>query len=665
MKLRDNDIGLLWDRSTTQTREPRQHVAKNVILPPCTWTAPTELPSLDGVKRIAIDVETRDEQLTALGPGVRRPDCYVIGIALGTDDGRRWYFPVRHEGGGNLDEGLVWAWAREELNAFTGRVTGAKLDYDLDWLAENGVTFAKCAGFDDVQIAEPLIDEWRYEFNLDALASDYLGEHKVDGLLREVAERYGWTTDKELKSNLWRLPAAYAGAYAEGDVDLPLRIFPLQVPKLEADDLLPIYSIESRLIPILVAMRRRGVPVNIGRADEIRAKLIIERDKYITEMRRLSSPTAELMIPDSFVQAIKDKGITVPLTKKTKAHSITKGFLEKYEGDPLIDAIAAGRKINTTINTFLDGHILGHHINGRIHCEFKQLKDDGGGTIARIAAANPNLSNVPARDEELAPLIRGIFMPEQGEKWQRDDYAQIEYKLLAHFAVGPGADEVRRKYNDDPLTDYHKMCAEFCDIDPEDKRRRKQVKGINFAKGYGARAPKLASLIKCSLAEAEDFIELYERKLPFTVSTFNAAQRWAEKHHYVTTILGRKQHFTLWEPRNNYNDPRPPLRREDALKEYGPGIQLFKSYAALNRKMQGSNADIMKKAMVDGWEAGICDVLGPYLITIYDELDTSNPQTKIGDEAGKELTRIMERAVQLRVPVVVDSDRGDTWGDCS
>jgi DNA polymerase I-like protein with 3'-5' exonuclease and polymerase domains len=664
---RDNDFGLLWNRgdgSGTKVRSAAPIMRPQVVLPPVDWSPPQEFPSLGGCKRISIDVETKDVDLQTLGPGVRRPGNYVVGLAVGADDGRRWYFPTRHEGGGNLDEALVWRWAREELNGFRGRVTGAYMGYDLDWLFENGVTFAGCAGFDDVQIAEPLIDEWRYSYGLDALATDYLGERKKDAQLWEAARLMGWETDREIKQNLWRLPAGYAGLYAEGDVDLPLRVFAAQAPKLEEQGLGTIYSVESRLIPILVHMRRRGVPVDVDRADEIRARLVIERDKYVAEMRRLSSPAAELMAPDSFVQYLRDDGIHPPLTKTGKP-SINKQFLLEHAGHPLCDAIRAGRRVNTIITTFLDGHILGHHINGRLHCEWKQLKGDDGGTIARMSAANPNLGNLPARDDELAPLIRSVFIPEEDCDWQRDDMSQIEYRLLAHFAVGPGSDDVRRMYNEDPKTDFHKYCASMCGIDPEDKRRRKAVKNINFGKTYGARAGKLGMLIGCSKAEAQEFIDLYEANLPFTVSTFNAAQRWAEKHGYVTSILGRRQHFSLWEPVDNWDEKRPPFRKPEALAEYGPRIKLYKTYAALNRKNQSSNADIMKKSMVDAWEAGVCDVLGAYYITVYDELDTPIPRTRQGDEAGKELTRIMERAVKLRVPVLVESERGKTWGDCS
>jgi len=678
MRLRDNDVGgLLWDRSIRRERavSTRQHAPAKVLppLPQTTWTPPIELPSLAGVKRLCIDVETRDPDLSILGPGVRRPNCYVVGLAVGTDDGRRWYLPTRHEGGGNLDEGLIWRWAREELNAFTGRVAGAKIDYDLDWLAENGVTFPHCAGFDDVQIAEPLLDEWRYEFSLNALAQDYFGERKVDAILNDAAAANGWTTEKQIKGNLWRLPASYAGAYAEGDVDLPLRILPLQMARIEAEGLSTIYSIESRLIPILVAMRRRGVPVNVNGAEEVRQGLVKRRDEYLAQVRHLAGPKAELLIPESLAPALRERGIQIPLTAgskgkpETRKPSITKALFEKYAGDDLIDAIAGGRKINTIINTFLDGTILGQSINGRLHCEFKQLKDDGGGTIARIAAANPNLSTIPARDKEMSPLIRGLFPAEEGEQWQSSDESQIEFRLGAHFGIGPNAEEVRQKYRDDPDTDFHNLAAEMMGIDTSSSTERKRIKSIHFGKGYGARGPKLAYLMKCSVAEAEDFIAEYDRKIPFASKSFDAAQRWAEKHGYVTSILGRKQRFSLWVPRKkNWDNPERPLRYEDALAAYGPNIERYKTYAAWNRKLQSSNADIMKKGMVDGWEAGLCapDALGPYLITIYDELDVSVPPTKRGDEAAKELDHIMANAVKLSVPVLVKSKRGRTWGEC-
>ena len=659
-----------------------------LFLPDSKWVAP-ELPSLRdrGIKRLSVDVETKDPDLATMGPGVRR-GAKIVGLAVGTDDGHRWYLPVGHQGGGNLDAGVVRDWAKDELNAARVEVVGTNLTYDMDFLAEWDVTFKRATAFHDVQIAEPLLDEWRDEYNLDALSRDYLGEGKDETLLKEAGAAFGFTTAKAIKQNLWRLPANLAGPYAEGDVDRPLRIFELQEKKIAAEGLDEVYTVERKLIPILVAMRRRGVPVNMKKVERLRARFVAERDRWVAELKRLAGPRAELMEAASLVDALRSRGIDVPLTAKTGVPSVTKILLERYQRDELVRVILNGRKFNTLINTFLDSQIAGHQINGRVHPTFKQGRDDEGGSLSRFAGSNPNLQFIPAResdwqeDQHIAPLIRGIFEPEKGELWQRDDFSQIEYRLLVHFAVGRGADDARALYNANPKTDYHKFVAEMLGVDPEDKIKRKRVKNTNFAKGYGAQAPKLADTFGCSVAEAEEFVREYEEKLPFAKDTFDAAAKWAKKRGFVVTVLNRKQRFPFWGP-GNYQRKIPGRvfrSREEAVKFYlhpnadgthnlyrkqqVRSVDRVNTYMALNRKLQGSSADITKKSMVDGWEAGICDVIGPYKITVHDELGSSIPKTKRGDEAGRELVRIMEQAVTLRVPVLVESERGKDWGEC-
>lgn len=631
-------------------------------MPPSTWMPPQELPSLAGVKRLCVDVETRDEFLTERGSGVRT-GAYVAGLGVGTDDGRRWYLPVRHEGGGNLDEGLVKRWAREEFGSFAGELVGAKLIYDLDFLAHPnwGVDFKNVKAYHDVLILEPLLDEWRFSYNLDSVGQTHLGESKREELLKEAIRAMGY--GDEVKENLWRLPAAYVGPYAEGDVDLPLRILPLQLKKIEEEGLQTVYEVERKLIPCLLAMKQRGVQVNTDRAEEVRGELVTRRDELLGRLKHLAGRQAEFMAPQSMEGALQDRGLDLQYTPKTREISITKEWLERNESDELCAIVLAGRKVNTTITTFMDGHILGHAVNGRIHCDFNQLKGEMGGTIARLSSSNPNLQNVPARDEEMSTLVRGMFEPDGDDEWERQDQSQVEYKLLAHYAVGDGAEECRRKYREEPATDYHKFCAEMCGIDPEDKIKRKRVKNINFAKGYGAGAERLAGQMKCSLAEAEEFIELYERNLPFTKATYDAAAKWGKNRGFVTSILGRRQRFPLWEPMG-YGNKGKPLRHAEALKEYGPRIQRSKTYTALNRKLQSSGADIMKKTMVDCYESGLIGVLGAPLLTVHDELDWSVPRTAAGREAADEAKHLGEVCVTLKVPLRVDCERGTNWGNC-
>lgn len=655
-------VGMMWQDALKASGTAE----RVLVLPPTTWTPPTALPELPTDGLLCVDVETKDTELKALGPGFLRPGNHIIGLAIGTEDGRRFYFPVRHEGGENMlcGEETVKAWAKAHLNRFTGWVVGAKLSYDLGWLRTWGVTFPNARGFHDIQILEPLLDEWRFSYSLDALAFDYLGIRKVEGELERVGQLNGWSGDA-IKSNLWRMAGGHVGRYAEGDVDLPLRILPLQLAKIEAEGLQHIYEIERKLIPLLVQMKWRGCRVDIPKAEIVKGELEIRRNDILKKIRHIAGQQAEFMAPETLVKALTARGLAVPLTPKSKAPSITKPWLEKFRSDELVRLIYDGRKLNTTINTFINGHILGHSVNGRIHCDFNQLKGDEGGTIARFSSSLPNLQNLPARDEELMPLIRGIFIPEDGEEWQLDDYSQVEYRLLVHYAIGQGAEEARALYNSDPATDFHKYVAKKMNIDPDDKIRRGRVKSVNFAKGYGAQAKRLASLMNCSEEDAKEFIAQYDHDLPFALETFKACERWMSKRGFVTTILGRKQRCTLWEPRNNYGENmRPPLPHAEALKSYGTYIQRYMTYAAMNRKFQASGADILKKAMVDGYEAGICNVIGPYLLTVHDELDNSIPKTKLGDEAGKELTHIMTKAVELKVPLLVSSERGENWGKC-
>lgn len=634
-----------------------------LLKPEGRWVAPAELPTLRGAKRISYDVETCDPDLDTLGPGVRRGG-YIVGMAVGVEHGPRWYLPMRHDGGGNLDPDLVERWAKSELNSFTGEVVGAHLGYDLDFSAEVGIDFASASGFYDVQIAEPLLDADRQEFNLDALAKDYLGEGKAEEELREYAIAYGCAkTRKMIKQNLWKFPAAACGLYGEADADRPLRIRELQLPRLEAEGLLPIFAVESELMPLLVAMRRRGVRVDLRQAGIVRKALVTRRDAALTQFRRLlGCPKAELYAPDSFAAALVDRGLPVGRTPKSGQYSITKDWLKAHAADEAIATLLEGRRLETTINTFIDGHVFKHARNGRIHGNFNQLKGDDGGTIARLSSDNPNLQNLPARDPELGPMTRSIFIPEDDEDWERDDYSQIEYRLLAHYARGRGSNEIRDRYRTNPKTDFHKVCGEFLGADAGDEFVRKRVKNTNFCKVYGGGIGKIARTFGCSEEEAQRFVDKYDRELPFVNDTYEYAERRGRANGFVTTVGGRRMRFNEWVPVRSRN--QRPLPRELALKEYGPRIERFKTYRALNFGLQGGAADIMKKGMTDAARSGAFKIIGVPLVTVHDELGQSIARTKIADEAAREVRRCMENTYELRVPMIVDHSRGESWGKC-
>jgi DNA polymerase-1 len=326
--------------------------------------------------------------------------------------------------------------------------------------------------------------------------------------------------------------------------------------------------------------------------------------------------------------------------------------------------------------------VINHTVDGRIYCTFNQLKrerDGGGdnqGTIARLSSASPNMQQVAGRkkdaddlldiDDPIGPMVRGLFLPDEGDVWQCIDESQIEFRFLVNKAVGPGAEEAVRAYSDDPTTDYHKLTATMARIDPEDRVARRRVKNVNFSYVNGAGQGKIAELLQCSREDAEAFMELYNTRLPFVRQTYRAATAEAERTGVIETVLGRKQRFPFWEPRDNYGrDKSPPLPHDRALAEYGPSIRRAWAYRGTNRYISGSAADLMKKSMVDGWEAGVCGPLGAFLLTVHDELDLSVPPTSEAAEAAAELRHIMETCIRCRVPILTESKTGPDWGACA
>lgn len=660
--------------------------------PESDWMPPGDLPpALSGVRRFGLDVETKDPELQDKGPGARRPGCHIVGISVSVPGWGKAYYPIRHEAPGarvaNMDPSFVLDWLRDECASYTGEVVGANIGYDLDFLAQDNVVFSPDATFLDVQVAEPLLDEYRRTYKLEQLGIDYEGSGKDEALLRQAAEVYGIPASK-VKANIWRLPPEYAGPYAEEDADLPLRIIQKQLERLEAEGLMPVFQMESELIPLLVEMRRRGVRVDLDRAEEVGRQMRQRRDDQLAEIKRLSGKALDIWSADSLGPALEERGFALARTGKTGNYSIRKEWLNANTHDELVAAVAAARRYDKVDNTFIKGHIFGHQIDGRIHCEFNQLRGDDKGTVAgRFSSTNPNLQQITARDEELAPLIRSLFVPDEGEVWEALDWSQIEYRFLAHFAAAMAragkmteaacraALEAAALYCRDPQADFHATCADFAGMDGTDKYVRKLVKNVNFGKVYGAGPPKIAMTMGKSLEEAKEFIETYERNLPFVPEMYGETEKAAARRGYIRTISGRRARFPFWEPRNS-EDGAPPLKWDAACERYlkrsGDDVTEREArrrlkraftYRALNRLLQGSAADLMKEAMRQIRRSGVASSIGPPLLTVHDELALSRPQTPEGEEAVREVKHIMETCMTLEVPIIADRESGPTWGD--
>ena len=326
--------------------------------------------------------------------------------------------------------------------------------------------------------------------------------------------------------------------------------------------------------------------------------------------------------------------------------SFTKNFLQN-QTDPVVKAIAHAREINKSHTTFIDT-ILKHSHNGRIHAEINQIRSDQGGTVTgRFSYNNPNLQQIPARNKELGPRIRSLFIPEEGMTWGCFDYSQQEPRLVTHYAALDGlygVEEVLDAYNGGEA-DFHQIVAEMADIP------RSQAKTINLGLFYGMGKNKLQAELGVSKENAEDLFRTYHDKVPFVKMLMESVMRRAQDRGRVRTLLGRRCRFDLWEP--NQFGIHKALPHEEALAEHGPGIKRAFTYKALNRLIQGSAADMTKKAMVELHKEGIT----PH-IQVHDELDISVVNSL---EAAK-IKDIMESAVELEVPNKVDYESGPNWG---
>lgn len=621
--MRSDDVGLFWH---DQHNEKGKQVWNRPLapIPMSNWRPIDSLPDLSAAKKISLDTETYDPELTSKGPGVRR-DGYIAGLAIGVDSGERFYLPMRHKLGGNLAPEQVMRWAKVNLTRPNQPKVGAHLIYDLDYLESEGV---KVSGpFIDVQIAEPLLDENKMTYNLDSLGWQYLNEGKTDNALYEwSAQSYGGkATRNDQADNIWRSPVQLVGPYAEGDVDLPLRIWERQERELAKQDLTELFKLESDLIPMMLAMRQRGVRINLPAAEKF-------YDTADAEIKRMTKELGGINVnaPDDLVRLCKKEGITVPLTEKGNP-SFVKGWL-MHNPNFKMRQVSEVRGFMKLRDTFVKGYIVNSHISGRIHCLFNQLRSDDSGTVSgRFSSSNPNLQNIPTRTE-MGKAIRAMFLPEEDEDWERFDWSQIEYRLLTHYAIGRGAEEAREQYRSNPKTDFHQMVCDMINkIAPID---RGSAKNINFGLVYGMGEELLASILGVSLEIAHDLIMAYHQGVPFVKHTYNKASARAKKRGYIKTILNRRRRFP----------------------------DGFYTHKALNALLQGGNADIMKKAMVEIWNAGICDVLGAPLLTVHDELDWSKPRTAIAEEAMKEARHIMENCVKLHVPIICARETGADWG---
>jgi DNA polymerase I-like protein with 3'-5' exonuclease and polymerase domains len=307
--------------------------------------------------------------------------------------------------------------------------------------------------------------------------------------------------------------------------------------------------------------------------------------------------------------------------------------------------------------TFVQGYIIDGSVDGVVHCQFNQLRgEDGGAVSGRFSSSNPNLQNLPIRDEELGALIRRVFLPDDGQLWWKFDWSQIEFRLAVHFAALmklKGAADAVQAYLHDPNTDYHVLVSKLTGLS------RKFAKSINFGLVYGMGIEELCRQLGIDVQQGYRILRTYHTNVPFVKPLYNTASNRANDKGEIITLLGRHRRFHVWNKGNSYYRESEMRENEIDFK----GWQRAFTHKALNAVLQGSAADIMKQGMVQIWESGVCDTLGAPHLTVHDELDGSLPPGNAGLEALAEVKNIMQTCVKLELPLRADGGTGPNWGN--
>ena len=603
------------------------------------WVKPEEFPDLRQADTIAIDLETHDPDLKSKGSGSIIKNGKVVGISVAVD-GYSGYFPFDHEGGGNLEKSQVIQWFTDICHSPADKIFHNAM-YDVCWIRSMGIKIN--GNIYDTMIAASLVNENRFRFDLNSLGWDYVGRGKNETELNNAAKEWGINP----KSDMWKLPSMYVGKYAERDAELTLELWKVMQKELSDQDLGAIFELETDLFPCLVDMRFLGVKVDVSKAHQLKRQLTLQEEMLLHKIKKDTGQHIQIWAARSIAKVFEKLNLPFDRTVKTNSPSFTKNFLSSHN-HPLVKMIAEAREVNKAHTTFIDTIIRYEHL-GRIHADINQIRSDSGGTVTgRFSYSNPNLQQIPARNKDLGPLIRSLFVPESNCEWGCFDYNQQEPRLVVHYAsLDQDASVFNVKNaNTEGDADFHTIVAKMADIP------RLQAKTINLGLFYGMGKAKLQAELGVSKEKAEELFSVYHARVPFVKSLMKSVSNRAQHRGQIRTLLGRLCRFPLWEP--NSFGMHKALPFNEAVQEHGPGIRRAYTYKALNKLIQGSAADMTKKSMLELYKEGII----PH-IQIHDELDISVES----DKQAKRIIEIMESAVDLEIPNKVDYESGKNWGD--
>jgi DNA polymerase-1 len=558
----------------------------------------------------------------------------LVGISLSVEEGAAAYIPVAHRYPGapeQLDRDNVLARMKPWLEGESPKV-GHHLKYDAHVFRNHGIKLGGIA-FDSM-LESFVLDSTATRHDLDSVASKYLGVKTTK--YEEVAGKGA----KQLRFD--EVDIEVASAYAAEDADITLRLHQTLWPKLEqTPSLKKLYlEIELPLVDVLRKMEYLGVLVDAGMLEQQSQELAAAMATTETAVHELAGGPFNLSSPKQLQEILFDRlGLPVlgktPKGQPSTAESVLQDLAEDYELPKLLLEYRALAKLKSTYTDKLPAEI--NPRTGRIHTSYHQAVAATG----RLSSSNPNLQNIPIRTTE-GRRIRQAFVAPPGYKLLAADYSQIELRIMAHLSEDAA---LLSAFAAD--TDIHRAtAAEVFGVDPDEvsNDQRRSAKAINFGLIYGMSAFGLGRQLGIDRGQAQQYVDLYFNRYPGVKDYMDRTRERARKDGYVSTIYGRRLYLPEINSRNHQ-------RRQYAER------------SAINAPMQGSAADIIKRAMiqVDQWLTR-SGADARVIMQVHDELVFEVIEPECEHIAG-EVTRIMEGAASLSVPLKVAFGFGDNWDE--
>ncbi|MEO0326958.1 MAG: DNA polymerase I [Pseudomonadota bacterium] len=586
---------------------------------------------------VAIDTET-----TSLDP----MEAELVGISLATGPGKACYIPLSHKsgqddllGGGLVENQLITRDVLERLRPMLEDLSilkvGQNLKYDWLMLAENGV---EMVGMDDTMLMSYVLDAGRGGHGMDDLAKRHLDHNCISYKELTGSGKSAITFDF--------VDIEKASRYAAEDADVTLRLWRVLKPRLVAEEMITVYErLERPLIETVARMEQRGVSVDRQILSRLSGELAQAAAGLESEIFDSAGEVFNIGSPKQLGEILFGK-LGLPGGKKTASgqFSTSAQVLEDLaaEGHDLPHKIVGWRQLTKLKSTYTDA--LPGFINQRtkrVHTSYSMASTSTG----RFSSSDPNLQNIPIRTVE-GRKIRTAFIAEKGNKLVSADYSQIELRVLAHIAdIG----QLKQAFADG--LDIHAMTASemfHTPIDGMDPMVRRRAKAINFGIIYGISAFGLANQLGIERSEASDYIKTYFERFPGIKDYMEETKRFCKEHGYVETIFGRRAHY-------------PDIKASNAQ------VRAFNERAAINAPIQGSAADIIRRAMVR-MDQTLADanLSARMLLQVHDELIFETPEDEV-DNTISIVTRTMENAampaLDLSVPIKVDARAADNWDE--